>query len=159
MRFFTTAVLSALVTVSAAATIAELTAQIPSCALKCLGAAAKEVGCDEANVKCQCGKLLEMTDKSKGCIASGCSFDDVTKAAGLMPQICGLVAAEKGGDVFSSGVNKATSAVSAGLAGATSMVGAATKTGAPGAGATAPGAAGRNLAGVGFAAAVAVLAL
>lgn len=81
MRFFTTAVLSALVAVSAAATIPELTAQIPSCAQKCLGAAAKEVGCDAANVTCQCGKLLEMTDKSRGCITSGCSFDDVTSTS------------------------------------------------------------------------------
>lgn len=78
-----------------------------------------------------------------------------------MPQICALVAAEKGGDTLSSAVDKATSAASAGLAGATSLVGGATKTpGAPGTGATpAPGAAGRNLAGVGFAAAVVVLAL
>ncbi|KAL8376104.1 hypothetical protein RB595_007291 [Gaeumannomyces hyphopodioides] len=168
MRFFTTAILSALVAVSAAATIAELTAQVPSCAQKCLATAAKEVGCGAADTKCQCGKLVDMTDKATGCITSGCSFDDVTKTAGLMPQICGLVAADKGGDTFSSIVTKASSAATAGLAGAsnlaTSLAGAATRapttTGAPGTTATpAPAAAGRNLAAVGFAAAVVALAL
>ncbi|KAL8308116.1 hypothetical protein RB593_006441 [Gaeumannomyces tritici] len=162
MRFFTTLVLSALVAVSSAATIAELAAQVPSCAMKCLVTAAKEVGCDAADYKCQCGKLIDMTSKATGCITSGCTLDDVAKITTLIPQICGLVAGEKGGDTFSSIVTKASSAATAGLAGATSLAGAATRvpttTGAPGTTGT-PAAAGRNLAGVGFAAAVVALVL
>ncbi|KAI2467432.1 hypothetical protein F4781DRAFT_312116 [Annulohypoxylon bovei var. microspora] len=135
----------------------ELISQIPSCAKPCLDDASTKIGCSTTDTTCQCGKIDDLTTQAIGCVSTSCSADDLTETTKLSAEICAVAAANAGGAAASSVVSSAGSAATSAIASltgatATSSTTSATTTPATGAG-------NRAVAGLGFAAAVAALAL
>ncbi|KAL7622851.1 hypothetical protein AAE478_006530 [Parahypoxylon ruwenzoriense] len=151
---FKTLALSLFVAVAAAESVQELISQIPSCAKPCLDSASTSIGCSTTDNKCQCSNINNLIQEAAGCVSTSCSANDLGETTQLSTRICAAVALEAGGDAVSSVISGASAAV-------TSVVGEVTGTGTdstPTATAT-PGAGHRSVAGLGFAAVVAALAL
>ncbi|KAK6845864.1 hypothetical protein PG990_007681 [Apiospora arundinis] len=163
---FKTIVLSAFVALAAAETIQELVAQIPACTKKCLDDASQKIGCASTDNKCQCGKIDDLTKNATPCII-GCQSDDMSKTLELSGKICAKVGGAQVGDAVSSIASGASTAIGGALstasAKATSIYGDITATASHAASTASPtpakAAAGRNMAGAGFAAAVVAMAL
>ncbi|KAH0424249.1 immunoreactive protein [Colletotrichum kahawae] len=120
---------------AAAATVDELVAEIPTCAVTCIRDAATSVNCDISDFACSCAKQDQLTPVVVNCLSkSSCSADDQTKVLLTAQQICSQV---------SSGVS-ATGSVAALASGASSTgtgTGTATSTGAAAASTSSPAAA------------------
>ncbi|KAI1099535.1 hypothetical protein F4804DRAFT_349299 [Jackrogersella minutella] len=134
--------------------VQELVAEIPSCAKPCLDDASTKIGCSTTDNTCQCSKITDLTTEAIGCVSTSCSADDLADTTKLSSEICAAVAADAGtaaaSSALSSAGSAATSAVGSILGSATSAT--ATPTATTGAG-------NRAVAGLGFAAAMAALAL
>ncbi|KAI1394375.1 uncharacterized protein F4822DRAFT_424854 [Hypoxylon trugodes] len=133
----------------AAQSAQQLISEIPSCAKPCLDKASQAIGCSTTDNKCQCSKMDDLTTQAITCVSSECSVDDLTKATQLSAQICAAVAEDAGGAAATSAVSSASAALTSAVG---DIVGTATPTATPGAG-------NRAAAGLGFAAAMAALAL
>ncbi|KAI8965187.1 hypothetical protein F5Y11DRAFT_21128 [Daldinia sp. FL1419] len=154
MQFKTLAIALFAATV-AAESVQELISQIPSCAKPCLDKASTTIGCKTTDSMCQCGKIDDLTKEAITCVSTSCSADDLTETTKLSGEICAAVAVDAGNDAFSSAVSGASAA-------ATSAIGSVvfgSSTGAAPTPTATPGAGNRAVAGLGFAAAVAALAL
>ncbi|KAI0383330.1 hypothetical protein F5Y04DRAFT_32804 [Hypomontagnella monticulosa] len=152
---FRTLALTLFATAVAAQSAQELIAEIPSCAKPCLDSASTKIGCSTTDVKCQCGKIDDLTSEAITCVSTSCNTDDLSKTTKLSAQICGAVALGAGGDAVTSLVSSASAA-------ATSAIGSAVFGSATDATTTptaTPAAGNRAVAGLGFAAAIAALAL
>ncbi|KAI1778527.1 hypothetical protein F4818DRAFT_406377 [Hypoxylon cercidicola] len=152
MQFKTLAV-ALFATAAAAQSLPQLISQIPSCAKPCLDNASTAIGCSNTDANCQCSKFDDLTKEAITCVSTSCSTDDLTKTTKLSAQICAVVAEGAAGSAASSIVSSASAAV-------TSAVNSVLGGTATGATPTATPAAGnRAVAGLGFAAAIAALAL
>ncbi|KAI1418308.1 hypothetical protein F5Y13DRAFT_58 [Hypoxylon sp. FL1857] len=135
----------------------ELISQIPSCAKPCLDDASTKIGCSTTDNKCQCTKIDDLTTEAIGCVSTSCSADDLTETTQLSTQICLAVAQDIGGATYSSVLSSAGAAATSAI-GSLTGVSATSASTTPSATAT-PGAGHRAAAGLGFAAAMAALAL
>ncbi|KAI6080507.1 hypothetical protein F4821DRAFT_58425 [Hypoxylon rubiginosum] len=137
----------------AADSVSDLVSQIPSCAKTCLDNASTAIGCSTTDTSCQCSKFDDLTKEGITCVSTSCTTDDLTKTTKLSAQICAAVAENAGGAAASSIVSSAGAAV-------TSAINSITGTGAtPTATPATPAAGNRAVVGLGFAAAMAALAL
>ncbi|KAI1808837.1 hypothetical protein F4811DRAFT_499128 [Daldinia bambusicola] len=152
---FKTLAIALFAAAATAESIQELISQIPSCAKPCLDNASTKIGCSTTDNKCQCNKIDDLTQEAITCVSTSCNSDDLTKATKLSGEICAAVAADAGGAAASSLISSASAA-------ATSAIGSAvtgSATDAASAPTETPGAGNRAAAGLGFAVAMAALAL
>ncbi|KAK0106928.1 hypothetical protein ONS95_003644 [Cadophora gregata] len=127
---FTTATIAILATAVSAQSIADLTAQIPSCAQTCLATAITGAGCTISDNACQCGSAnAAITKAATPCVISGCSSDDALKTQTLTSQICALVASGAGGSSggSSSAASQASSAATSAASSASSAASSASE--------------------------------
>ncbi|KAI2618106.1 hypothetical protein GGR54DRAFT_184933 [Hypoxylon sp. NC1633] len=143
-------------TAVAAQSLQQLISEIPPCAKPCLDSASTKVGCSTVDNKCQCSKFDDLTKEAITCVSTSCSVDDLTKTTKISSQICAAVASGAGSSAVSSVVSSANGAATSALNSLASSATAATTSHTPTA---TPGAGHRAVAGLGFAAAVAALAL
>ncbi|KAI1466216.1 uncharacterized protein F4812DRAFT_100326 [Daldinia caldariorum] len=154
MQFKTLAV-ALFAAAAAAESVQELISQIPACAKPCLDSASTKIGCSTTDSKCQCSKIDDLTQESITCVSTSCDSDGLTKMTKLSGEICAAVAADAGGAAASSLISSASAA-------ATSAIGSAVSssvTDAASSSTETPGAGNRAAAGLGFAVAMAALAL
>ncbi|KAI2775672.1 hypothetical protein F4815DRAFT_450051 [Daldinia loculata] len=138
-----------------AESLQELISEIPSCAKPCLDSASTKVGCSTTDNKCQCSKIDDLTQEAITCVSTSCNTDDLAKTTKVSGEICANVAVAAGGAAVSSVISSASAA-------ATSAIGSVVFGSATDAASTptaTPGAGNRAVAGLGFAAAMAALAL
>jgi hypothetical protein len=77
MRFSTAAVAALVASVAYSQSIADLVAQIPSCAIVCLSTAATGAKCGLTDYACQCGPARDaITQSATPCVLAGCKGDD-----------------------------------------------------------------------------------
>ncbi|XXH04153.1 hypothetical protein Hte_010566 [Hypoxylon texense] len=152
MQFKTLAV-TLFAAVAAAQSITELISEIPTCAKSCLDNASTAIGCSTTDAQCQCSKFDDLTKEAITCVSTSCSTDDLTKTTKLSAQICAAVAEGAGSAAASSIVSSAGAAITSAV---NSVVGGTTTGATPTA---TPAAGSRAAAGLGFAAAIAALAL
>ncbi|RYP01736.1 hypothetical protein DL764_006098 [Monosporascus ibericus] len=72
----------------------ELVAQLPTCAIDCLGSAADSAGCEPTDFECICGPNRQSFITSIGAcvlLSGQCSEDQISSATALAPQICSNV--------------------------------------------------------------------
>ncbi|KAI1086564.1 hypothetical protein F5B19DRAFT_131349 [Rostrohypoxylon terebratum] len=153
---FTTLALALFAAAVSAQSTAQLISQIPSCAKPCLDDASTKIGCSTTDTSCQCSKIDSLTTQAIGCVSISCSADDLTQTTKLSAEICASIASDAGSAAASSAVSSAGSAATSVIA---SLTGATATSATTGATATPTGAGTRAVAGLGFAAAVAALAL
>ncbi|KAI0896675.1 hypothetical protein F4806DRAFT_436334 [Annulohypoxylon nitens] len=154
---FTTLALALFAAAVSAQSTEQLISQIPSCAKPCLDDASTKIGCSTTDTSCQCSKIDDLTTQAIGCVSTSCSADDLTQTTKLSAEICAAIASDAGSAAASSAVSSAGSAatsVIASLTGATATSATTSATATP-----TTGAGNRAVAGLGFAAAVAALAL
>ncbi|KAF3058119.1 putative cfem domain-containing protein [Daldinia childiae] len=137
-----------------AESLQELISQIPSCAKPCLDSASTKVGCSTTDNKCQCSKIDDLTKEAITCVSTSCSADELVDTTKLSGEICANVAAAAGGAAVSSAISSASAAATSAIG---SVIGSATD--AASTPTATPGAGNRAVAGLGFAAAIAALAL
>ncbi|KAI1355111.1 hypothetical protein F5Y01DRAFT_197320 [Xylaria sp. FL0043] len=162
--------LSLFVALASADSLADLAAQIPSCAKSCIDDGAKQAGCASGDYNCECTNLTAITTNSITCISSNCSSDELQKTSDATTALCLQVAQQAGDDAYSSAYNSLTSATaaagsatkSAGSAftSATAAAGSSVSSALSSASPTAtPGAANQAVAGMGMVGAAAMFAL
>jgi hypothetical protein len=77
MKFTYSAITAILAAVAQAQSAADLTAEIPSCALTCLSTAITGAGCQISDTSCQCGSnKAAITTSATPCILKACSTSD-----------------------------------------------------------------------------------
>ncbi|TVY51130.1 hypothetical protein LCER1_G005811 [Lachnellula cervina] len=114
MKVTYTALTAILAAVSQAQSIADLTAELPSCSLTCLQTAITGAGCSTTDNACQCGsKKAGITSSATPCILKACQVSDALKVQTITGQICDLVASGSGGAGSSSASAASTGSTSA----------------------------------------------
>lgn len=74
--------LSGLASLAAAASsdanVTSLVAQLPSCSVSCLEAAATSAGCGASDYSCQCSHTDAVEANATSCLTSSCSISNIT---------------------------------------------------------------------------------
>ncbi|KAI1274563.1 hypothetical protein F5Y07DRAFT_211215 [Xylaria sp. FL0933] len=122
-----TVALSLFVALASADSLADLAAQIPSCAKSCIEDGAKQAGCASGDYNCECTNLTAITTNSITCVSSNCSSDELQKTSDATTALCLQVAQQAGDDAYSSAFNSLTSAGASDYTSATAAAGSATK--------------------------------
>ncbi|KAI1455310.1 hypothetical protein F4805DRAFT_274955 [Annulohypoxylon moriforme] len=154
---FTTLAVALFAAAVSAQSAQQLISEIPSCAKPCLDDASTKIGCSTTDTSCQCSKIDDLTTQAIGCVSTSCSADDLTQTTKLSAEICAAIASDAGSAAASSAVSSAGSAATSAIASLTGADGTSSSTSATATPTT--GAGNRAVAGLGFAAAVAALAL
>jgi hypothetical protein len=97
MRFTAAAFTALLATSAYAASIADLVAQIPACAVTCVAEASTAAGCGITDYECQCGpKKEDITSGATPCVLGACTPEEAVQVLGITGDICVALAAEGG---------------------------------------------------------------
>lgn len=109
MKFSPVFVVAFLASVAYSQTIAQLTAEIPSCAISCIENAITGVGCGIADTACQCGaEMVAISQVAIPCILKACSTADALTTSNVTTEICMIEASQPGNSSSSVSVPAAT---------------------------------------------------